>query len=239
VLKTLDPLTKLAVAFAFIGYATLTERVADVASLTVLFIALLLVAERMPIRTLLWALLPFVFFAASSSWIYAVAPAQPYGQASGSGWGVALLVALRTISVGLVSVAFAFTTEPADLGRALVHRVGLSRRFVFGALAAIQFLPSLAEDARMARLTARASIGTASRLRVALAGFSPSVGIGLLAGAIRRAGTAALAMELRGLSATSGGSAWRVPRATGTDAIFAVAALLVLGLVRLLGTVLG
>ena len=139
--------------------------------------------------------------------------------------------------------AYAVTTEPADLGRALVARAGLPRRFVFGTLAAIQFLPGLAEDARMVRLVARASIGGAeggcsSRLRVALAGLSPAVGVGLLAGAVRRAGTAALAMELRGLSATVPDTSWRVPRPTGRDVAFLAAALLVLALVRALGTAL-
>jgi energy-coupling factor transport system permease protein len=226
-----DPLTKLAVAIVYVGYATLSQLSLELALLALLVSFLLLAAERMPIRTFALGLAPFLFFAVTSSWIYAVAPANIYGW---TGWQVALAVGLRTVAVGLVSMLFAYTTEPADLGRALVHRLGFSRRFVFGALAAIQFLPSLAEEARLARIVARAAMPTGTaRLRLWLAGLNPAIGIMLLAGAIRRAGTAALAMELRGLSATSGGSAWRVPRPGRADALFAAVAL---GLLALLGT---
>lgn len=224
----LDPLVKLGVALVYVGYATLSQVSIELATLSLFVAFLLLAVERMPVRTFLLGLAPFLFFAVTSSWIYAVAPANVYGW---TGWQVALAVGLRTVAVGLVSMLFAYTTEPADLGRALVHRLRFSRRFVFGALAAIQFLPSLAEEARLARIVARAAMpaGT-SRLRLWFAGLSPALGIILLAGAIRRAGTAALAMELRGLSATSGRSAWRVPRPGPADAVFAVAALILLAL---------
>lgn len=221
-MKRLDPLTKLAIAFAYVGFATLNERSLELAVLAVIVTAMLLVVERMPLRSFALALLPFAFFAVTSSWIYAVAPSNVYGW---TGWQVALAVGLRTIVVGLVSMLFACTTEPADLGRALVHRARLPRRFVFGALAAVQFLPALAEEARMARLIARAALpGGTPRWRQAMAGLNPALGIILLAGAIRRAGTAALAMELRGLTAAASPSRWRVPRATARDAAFAAAA---------------
>ncbi len=222
-MKTLDPLVKLAVAFIFIFFATLSEQSVELAVLSVLLTALLIGAEGMPLRTFTLGLAPFAFFAVTSSWIYAVAPANVYGW---TGWQVALAVGLRTVAVGLVSMLFAYTTEPADLGRALVHRARLPRRFVYGTLAAIQFLPALADEVRMARLIARASIpdGPASGLRRSLAGLNPALGITLLAGAIRRAGSAALAMELRGLSATTRSSAWRVPRIRRRDVVFTLAA---------------
>ena len=111
----------------------------------------------------------------------------------------------------------------------------MPRRFVFGALAAVQFLPALTEEARMARMITRAALpaGT-SRGRQALAGFNPALGIILLAGAIRRAGTAALAMELRGLTAAASPSDWRVPRPTRRDLAFAVVAIAVLPAIALL-----
>ena len=231
-MKSLDPLTKLAVAFVYIGFATLNERSVDLALLSILLTVLLLVVERMPIRSFALALLPFAFVAVTSSWIYAVAPANVYGW---TGWQVALAVGLRTIAVSLVSMLFAYTTEPADLGRALVHRARMPRRFVFGALAAVQFLSALAEDARMARMIARAALpGGASRWRQALAGFNPALGIILLSGAIRRAGTAALAMELRGLTAAASTSDWRVPRPTFRDLAFALVAVALLPAIRLL-----
>ena len=54
------------------------------------------------------------------------------------------------------------------------------------------------------------------------------------------AGTAALAMELRGLSAASGkGSAWRVPRPGRRDAVFVALAVLLLVTLRMQGAALG
>lgn len=223
-MRTLDPLVKLAVGFIYIGFATLSEQSPELAVLIVLLTAILIGAEAMPLRTFALALAPFLFFAVTSSWIYTVAPNNVYGW---SGWEVALAVGLRTVAVGLVSMLFAYTTEPADLGRALVHRLHFPRRFVYGALAAIQFLPALAEEARMARLIARAAVpsGPGSGLRRMWAGISPALGITLLAGAIRRAGTAALAMELRGLSATGRTSYWRVPQVRRRDVVFTLAAI--------------
>jgi energy-coupling factor transport system permease protein len=231
----LDPLTKLVVAFAVIGVATLNDRPLELAALAAVLVVLLLAVERVPLRRFALALAPFLFFATTSSWIHAVAPSSVYGW---SGWQVALAVGLRTVAVGLVSMLFAFTTAPGDLARALVHRARLPRRFVFGALAAVQFLPLLAEEARLARLVARAALPPdASRLAVALAGLRADGAIALLAGAIRRAATAALAMELRGLSVAAGtGSAWRVPRAGWRDAVFAALALSVLALLRAFGS---
>jgi len=233
-MKRIDPLTKLAVAFLVIGFATLNERSVDLALLSLLLAIILLVVERMPVRAFLLGLLPFVFFAVSSSWIYALAPANVYGFA---GWDVALMVGLRTIAVGLISMSFAHTTEPADLGRALVHRARLPRRFVYGTLAAIQFLPALADDGRMAWMTARASASDPpSRLNPMLIARIPAIAITLLSGAIRRAGAAALAMELRGLSSTGSATAWRVPRFTRRDLCFAIAAIAVLAAIRFLGS---
>jgi energy-coupling factor transport system permease protein len=127
-------------------------------------------------------------------------------------------------------MAFALTTDPASLARALIHRLRMSRRFVYGTLAAIQFLPALAEDARVARLIARGAVEPGQSwnyLRKTLAGLSPGIGLMLLAGAVRRASSAALAMELRGLSGTRPASAWRVPRATGRDGVLAFCGVLI------------
>ena len=231
----LDPLVKLGVAVLVIAVATFSERPAELAALALALGVVLLAVERVPPRRFALALAPFLFFAVTSSWIYVLAPTNVYGW---SGWQVAVAVGLRTIAVGLVSMLFAFTTAPGDLARALVHRAGLPRRFVFGALAAIQFLPVLVEEARLARLVARAALPPdSSRLAFALAGLRPDAVIVLLAGAIRRAGTAALAMEMRGLSVASGrGTAWRVPRAGRRDVAFVALTLLVLALLRVLGS---
>jgi energy-coupling factor transport system permease protein len=234
VLSRRDPLTKLAVAFLYLGFVTLNESVASLWGVAAIVLVLLVAVDRVPPRRLLWAMLPFAFFAATSSWIYVVAPDGTSG-----GWPVARLIASRTLVTGIISMGFAFTTEPADLARALIHRTRLPHRFVHGALAAIQFLPALAEEARMARMVARASLRPsrarlATWIRMRVAGLGPGFGMVLLAGAVRRAGSAAIAMELRGLSARRP-SAWRVPRATRRDLAFALAATALLPAVWTLG----
>jgi len=235
VLSRRDPLTKLAVAFLYLGFITLSESVVALWAVAAIVLGLLMAVERVPPRRLLWAMLPFAFFAVTSSWIYVVAPDGASG-----GWPVARLIASRTLVTGIVSMGFAFTTEPADLARALIHRTRLPHRFVHGALAAIQFLPALAEEARMARMIARASLKPSrnralARLRESVAGLGPGFGMALLAGAVRRAGSAAIAMELRGLSAQRRPSAWRVPHATRRDLAFALAATALLPAVWTLG----
>jgi energy-coupling factor transport system permease protein len=202
--------------------------------LCLVIVAWLLLAEAVRPSLLARGMLPFGFFAATSSWIYVVAP-NPAMAAGATGWSVALTVALRTCAIGCVSIGFALTTEPADLARALIRRARLPRRFVYGTLAAVQFLPALAEEARMARLIARTAIPTGTgtgawilRLRRRFAGLGPALGVILLAGAVRRASAAAIAMELRGLMAAPAESSWHVPRFTPRDAAFAGSALLVL-----------
>jgi energy-coupling factor transporter transmembrane protein EcfT len=232
-LKRLDPLTKLVVAVIYVGWATLSRQPMLLAGLCLGIVAWLILAERVRTAHLARSMLPFAFFAASTSWIYVVAP-NPAMAAGETGWAISLLVALRTCAIGLVSIAFALTTEPADLARALIGRMHLPRRFVHGTLAAVQFLPALAEEARMTRLVARTAIVAGDghplilRLRQRLAGLGLPLGINLLAGAVRRAGAAAIAMELRGLLTPGVQSSWRIPPFTPRDAVFGVGAILTL-----------
>ncbi len=217
----IDPLSKLGVAIVYVVAASVSESFVLLGGMALLVTVLLLVVESVSPWRLARALLPFALFALCSSWIYAVAPDPSYRAIGGSGWTVAALVGLRTVTVGLVSIAFALTTDPADLARALIARLRLPRRFVHGALAAVQFLPGLAEEARIARLTARAGLppGVSAPRRFAT-GLHPGIGMVLLAGAVRRANAAALAMELRGLGAARAPLTWRVPRFRWRDAVF-------------------
>lgn len=231
-IAAIDPLSKFAIALIWIAGLSVCQRPAAFLFLIATLLGLLVLIEKTPLRRLAFALAPFAFFALTSSWTYAIAPNQMYDMARATGWSAAALVGLRTITIGLVSISFAFTTEPADLARALVARCALPRRFVYGALAAIQFLPALAEEARMARMTARAALSSAipdpspgARLRLAFAGFEPAVAVTLLAGAVRRASAAAIAMELRGLGVSSAAPVWRTPRFRRRDAVFCLVAM--------------
>ncbi|MBN9061474.1 MAG: hypothetical protein BGP06_00495 [Rhizobiales bacterium 65-9] len=230
----LDPLSKLAMSLVWVIALSFCNRPVTFAIFAVALLALLLAVERVSVTTLMRALAPFAFFAVTSSWIYAVAPDKTYDMARATGWAAAAIVGARTMTVGLVTILFAMTTEPADLARALVARARLSPRFVYGALAAIQFLPGLIEEARLARMTARAAMAHEAgarfigRARLFFAGLSPGLALVLLAGAVRRAGAAAIAMELRGLGATAARPTWRTPRFTARDGIFCVVASLLL-----------
>lgn len=232
-ISRIDPLSKLAISLIWLIALSVCNRPLTFAIIAAALLALLTAVERVPIGKLARSLAPFAFFALTSSWIYAAAPnSSAYNMAQATGWAAAVVVGSRTMTIGLVTTLFALTTEPADLARALVARARLSPRFVYGALAAIQFLPGLAEEARMARMTARASLAHASgggmrrRTRLLFAGLNPGLALVLLAGAVRRASAAAIAMELRGLGVATAPPTWRVPQFTVRDAVFCAAAII-------------
>jgi energy-coupling factor transporter transmembrane protein EcfT len=226
VLESRHPLAKLAMAALLILAASVTEQVEALAALAFITLILLLAERKAPWR-LARRMAPFLFLAAAMSWIYVVADNPAYRAVAGSGWTVALLVFVRVLTMGLVSLALIETTRPGDLARALEQQTGLPRRIVYGVLAAIQFLPALAEDYRMLRLVAVAAANEApsgSRLaralRRGLAGRTLDGLLVLLAGAIRRAHTTALSLQMRGLTAASRPSQWRRRRMTPADWLF-------------------
>jgi len=236
-----DPLARLAVAFGAFVVVTLAPRPATGAVVFALLLALLLGPARVPLRRILRGLAPFAFFALTSAWIYAVAPDPTYRAIGGTGWDAALLVTVRTFCVGLISLGYVLTTPAAGLARALVHRAGMPRRIVCGTLAAVQFLPGLAEELRMARLVARAALPDPARggrivaaVRRWAAGLGPAVIVTLLAGAMRRADTAAIALELRGVAGPGQPTPWRVARFERDDAAFALLSGLALAAVAVL-----
>ena len=165
--------------------------------------------ERLYRKTLFWkAMSYFLFFALSSAWIYAVAPAHGAPSAS---WWTGLIVGLRIMAAGLISLIFAMSVDRAALCRALVFRVGLSRRLVYGVVAAIAAGPMLAEEWAIARQVSRSVNSNWRR-------FLPSLGlfIILLAGLIRRADDLAIALETRG-AALPDPTPWRVPKVQPLD----------------------
>jgi energy-coupling factor transport system permease protein len=109
----------------------------------------------------------------------------------------ALGIGTRIGAIVAVGAVFALTTDATRLVDALVQQAHLSPRFAYGALAAYQAVPRLAEDL--------ATLGAARRLR-GLREWHPRVLVGLLVRAIRRADQLALAMDARGFgSPTIGG----------------------------------
>jgi len=102
--------------------------------------------------------------------------------------GVAL--ACRVGAVAALGIAFALTTDTTRLVDALVQQARLPERFAYGALAAFQAIPRLAEDL--------VALREARRIRGLRASWHPRILVGLLVLAIRRADRLAVAMDARG-----------------------------------------
>lgn len=165
--------------------------------------------EKLFLRPIFWKSIGyFAFFALSSAWIYGLAPAPGV---TASPWWTGLLVGLRIMAAGMVSLLFAVTVDRAALCRALVFRAGIPRRFVYGVVAAIASGPLLAEEWAIARQVSRSVDQGWKRVLPPLGMF-----IFLLAGLIRRSGDIAIALETRGATSTSV-TPWRVPQANFND----------------------
>ena len=102
--------------------------------------------------------------------------------------GTAIGLGGRVLAVVAVGAAFALTTTATALADALVQQAGLTARFAYGALAAYQAAPRLADDL--------ATIRAARRVR-GLREWHPRILLSLLVRAIRHADQLALAMDAR------------------------------------------
>ncbi|MBF8290299.1 MAG: cobalt transport protein [Chloroflexi bacterium] len=98
-------------------------------------------------------------------------------------------LAARVFAIVSVGAVFAQTTDPARLVDALVQQGRAPARFAYGALAAYQALPRLADDL--------ATIRQARRIRGLRGGWHPRLFVSLLVRAIRHADQLALAMDAR------------------------------------------
>jgi len=98
-------------------------------------------------------------------------------------------LAARIAAIVSVGAVFALTTEATALIDSLVQLAHVSPRFAYGALAAYQAVPRLAEDL--------ATLRGARRLR-GLSEWHPRLLVGLLVRAIRHADQLAIGMDARG-----------------------------------------
>jgi energy-coupling factor transporter transmembrane protein EcfT len=131
--------------------------------------------------------------------------------------GVAL--ALRVAAIVAVGVAWSRVTDPTHLADALAQQARLPERFAYGALAALQAIPWLAEDL--------VALREARRMRGLRASWHPRVLVGLLVLAIRRADRLAVAMDARGFAAAHR-TRYRVVRWRAVDAAVLAVGLVVL-----------
>jgi energy-coupling factor transport system permease protein len=166
---------------------------------------------RMPLRTMLKALVPFWLIAASlmiSNALFANHPEKAIVLWSGGpfvatieGAMIGLSLAERSMTVATFSVLLMMSTDPTDLVRSLVQQAHLPQRFAYPALAAYRFLPLLQTELETIRLAHR--LRGVGRRRGPLGWLREQgrLAIPLLANAIRRSERVALAMDARGFAA--------------------------------------
>lgn len=134
-------------------------------------------------------------------------------------------VGARVASIVSVGAVFALTTDATRLIDSLVQLGRVSPRFAYGALAAYQAVPRLAED-----------LGTlrgARRLR-GLREWDPRLLVGLLVRAIRHADQLAVAMDARGFG-SGPRSTYRPIEWTQLDAIVGGVAIAILVVALVIG----
>ncbi len=135
-------------------------------------------------------------------------------------------IAVRVGAVAALGIAFALTTETTRLVDALVQQARVPERFAYGALAAFQAIPRLAEDL--------VALREARRIRGLRASWHPRILVGLLVLAIRRADRMAVAMDARGFG-SGPRSRYRVERGSRADAALLGAGWLILAAAMALG----
>jgi energy-coupling factor transport system permease protein len=124
----------------------------------------------------------------------------------------------RVASIISVGAVFALTTDATRLVDSLVQLARVSPRFAYGALAAYQAVPRLADDL--------AALRTTRRLR-GLSEWHPRLLVGLLVRAIRHADQLSIAMDARGFG-TGPRTTYRPVAWTPLDAIVGAAAVAIL-----------
>lgn len=125
-------------------------------------------------------------------------------------------LAARVVAIVSIGAVFTLTTEPTRLVDALVQQARVPERFAYGALAAYQAVPRLADDL--------VTLRGARRLRGLRWSWHPRLLVGLLVRAIRHADQLAVAMDARAFG-TGPRSTFRPLPWHARDAIVGVAGL--------------
>lgn len=145
----------------------------------------------------------------------------------------ALGLALRLLAVALPGIIVFATTDPTDLGDALVQNVKAPARFAIGALAAFRLMPMLGDEWRMLTMARRARGIDSGGNPIAAVRLFASTLFGLLVGAIRGGARLADAMDARGFDSQR-------PRTIARPQYFGVADwLLIAGTAALVALALG
>jgi energy-coupling factor transport system permease protein len=234
-LGRLSPIVKLGIALGWLIGLAFTLDPRPPLALTLAVLALGRVLGRIPFRRLLVAVAPLWTVALGIGLFNALFSGQnadptapvlivlgPFHVTVGAAVA-GLGLALRVIAIASVGIVFTLTTDSTRLVDSLVQQGHLPARFAYGALAAYQAIPRLAED-----LTA---LRQARRLRGLRWSWHPRLFVGLLVLAIRHGDRLALAMDARAFG-SGPRSRYREVRWSALDgfAVLAAGALLAMAL---------
>lgn len=227
-LTSINPLTVLVACLAWILATTLVFDFVFQLFAILLFAAMTIVLGRTRLLTLLMLTMPFALFGFgffTTNILFrqdnsAVAVFSSSLAASDAG-RAGLVLFLRAIAGGMISIFFARTIDPGGFVRALMAYCRLPPSIAYALFAAMQMVPDLAGKAQQIRLADAMRRGKPLRRFPSPAGFVRLL-IPLLAFAIRRAGRTAIAMEARGFAAGRARTLTDVPAFSGRDVVFAV-----------------
>jgi energy-coupling factor transport system permease protein len=237
-LKTIHPLVKLALCLAWLtACLAVFDLRFQLATILVAAMALVLLGRISPLLVLAlmlpFALFGFGFLTTNLAFHREADFAEHIAEHAlftAPGWSVGLTLFLRTIAIGLLSALFVLTTDPGGFVRALMAHARLSPRIGYALFSILQLVPDLAAEARQIRLAQAMKRGRAPRRWLGPIEAARLL-IPLLAFAIRRAGRAAIALEARGLGASSPRTLIKVPDFRRRDLVFSIATIGLLSLV--------
>lgn len=226
-----SPIVKLAVGASWLLGLTFTTDPRPPLALAFLAVVATLVIGRVPPRRLAVGLLPLLAAAAGialANALFGAANADPAARSllaigpirvTEPAARAAAGLGARVLAIVAVGAAFSLTTDSTRLVDSLVRQLHVPVRFGYGALAAYQAVPRLAEDL--------VTLRQARRIRGLPSNWHPRILVGLLVRAIRHGDALALAMDARGLG--DGPRTWyRDLRWSSVDALVAAGGALAL-----------
>ena len=231
-LTGLNPLSKLAVCLVWIVAVVLVfDARFQIAAILLGFFTLAVLNRTSPL-VLLALMAPFALFGVGflttsllfrkeSDFALWVAGESPF---SSQAFSAGMVLFLRAIACGVISLFFALTTDPGAFVRALMVYCRLPARVGYSLFAAMQMVPDFASQAQQMRLARAMKRGRPPR-RFPTPFEVAQLVVPLLAFAIRRAGRMAIAMEARGLAPRDARTVTATPPFAPGDAVFIVLAL--------------
>lgn len=237
-LGRISPLVKLGIALAWLAGLALTLDVRPPALLAAVGLTAAVTAGSVPLARFARGGAP-LFLAAAGIGLFNMVfsasngdPAAPLAIAVGPvrivqpAVQAGLGMFLRIVAIATTAVAFRQTTDSTRLVDSLVRQGRVPARFGYGALAAYQAIPRLAEDL--------AALRASRRIRGMRWSWHPRLLVGLLVRAIRHGDALALAMDARAFGL--GERTWfRELRWVPADAVVGAAGLAAVALALWLG----